>query len=115
MTTYSKPIWDQLKNTTIQKIGKALEKDGWQKEESKGATQGYRNKAGRRVVLHPHPKANKGAKLLKGLLSNIGWSEDDLQRLKLIKGTSRRKEHGQEAPSRSPTRKEDAATDTRQP
>ncbi len=40
MTAYSKSIWSQLKNKTIQDIAKALEKDGWIREATTGATQG---------------------------------------------------------------------------
>lgn len=85
MTTYSKEVWDQLRNITIQKIAKALEKDGWVREETRGATQGYRKQPDQRVVLHHHPKATKGPKILKGILDDIGWTEDDLRRLKLIR------------------------------
>ena len=38
-----------------------------------------------RVGIHYHPKKTYGAGLLKGLLSDIGRSIDDLRRLKLIK------------------------------
>ena len=95
MSTYPKPVWDQLKNKTIQEIASALERDGWEKEESSGATQGYRHpnrpSNNNRVVLHIHPKATKGPKILKGLLDQIQWSECDLVRLKLIKKLSKRR------------------------
>ena len=32
-----------------------------------------------------HPKGAKGPKIIKGLLDTIGWNEDDLVRLGLIK------------------------------
>jgi predicted RNase H-like HicB family nuclease len=38
-----------------------------------------------RVTIHYHPKKTYGAKLLKGLLEDIGWSEEDMERLQLIK------------------------------
>jgi len=38
----------------------------------------------RRVSIHYHAKKNYGAKTLQGLLTDIGWSEDDMRRLKLI-------------------------------
>ncbi len=89
MTTYSKVVWDQIKNTTIQDIQRALKKDGWSEEISSGATIGYRHPTKpvdrNRIVLHLHPKATKGPKLMKGLLDSIGWSESDMVRLKLIK------------------------------
>lgn len=89
MTSLSRDAWNQLKNKTIQDIQRALERDGWQKETRTGATIGYRHptkaSSHNRVVLHVHPKATKGPKLLKGLLDTIGWTEDDLHRLKLIR------------------------------
>ncbi len=39
----------------------------------------------KRVSIHYHPKKTYGPKLLKKLLRQIGWTEDDLRRLKLIK------------------------------
>ena len=97
MTSFSRDAWNQLKNKTIQDIQRALERDGWKKETRTGATIGYRHPTRpsphNRVVLHMHPKATKGPKLLKGLLGTIGWTgpvghhwmEDDLHRLKLIR------------------------------
>ena len=89
MSAYSKAVWSQLKNKTIQDIAKALEKDGWLRDETRGATQGYRHPDAdakrNRVVLHMHPKATKSPRILKGLLDTIGWTEDDMRRLKLIK------------------------------
>jgi len=38
-----------------------------------------------RVSIHYHPKKTYGAKMLQGLLGDIGWSESDLRKLKLIK------------------------------
>ena len=85
MTSLPKEVWNQLKNKTIQDIASALRKDGWEREGSRGATHPYRHSDGRRVVLHMHPKATKGPRILKGLLDDIGWGERDLARLKLIK------------------------------
>ena len=94
MTSFSRDAWNQLKNKTIQDIQRALERDGWKKETRTGATIGYRHPTRpspyNRVVLHVHPKATKGPKLLKGLLGTIGWTEDDLHRLKLIKRPGKR-------------------------
>ncbi len=78
-------IWDQLKNLTADKIVTALEKDKWKRDTSKGAILVYRSHDGRRVTIHYHPHKTYGAKLLKGLLADIGWNEQDLKRLKLIK------------------------------
>lgn len=37
-----------------------------------------------RVSIHYHPKKTYGAKMLQALLADIGWSEEDMKRLKLI-------------------------------
>jgi predicted RNA binding protein YcfA (HicA-like mRNA interferase family) len=63
----------------------ALKKDRWVLEPNcKGAIQVYRNHAGERVSIHFHPKKTYGPKLLKGLLEDIGWSEEDMKRVGLI-------------------------------
>lgn len=83
---FSKSTWDQLKAITASKLIAALLRDGWTEEESRGATRGF-FKAGtkRRAVVHYHPKKTFGAGLLKSLIDDIGWTVDDLKRLKLIK------------------------------
>jgi len=89
MTTYSRPVWRQLKNRTIQDIGRALEWDGWIREETRSGIQGYRHPERppdrNRVVLHIHPKTIKSRRILKRLLGCIRWTEEDLVRLRLIK------------------------------
>jgi predicted RNA binding protein YcfA (HicA-like mRNA interferase family) len=85
---FSKHVWDQLKATTADELIRALERDGYRKDPaSKGATIGYikTTEPKRRVVIHYHPRKTYGPALLKGLIADIGWSEDDLRRLKLIK------------------------------
>ncbi len=95
MSTYDPLVWNQLKNKTIQQIARALEKDGWEKEESRGATQGYRHpdRPGNqnRVVLHIHPKQSKGPSVMKKILDDIGWTVEDMIRLGLIKAPKKRK------------------------
>ena len=86
----------QIRSVTVQKLQSALEKDGWvdenealsKKRKNRGARIAYRHptrQSNNRVVLHVHPKKTMGAKLLKSLLEEIGWTEDDMRRLKLIK------------------------------
>lgn len=81
-------VWNQLKNLTADNLIKALERDGWTKDPaSKGATIGY-IKGGspkKRIVIHYHPKKTYGPGLLKGLIADIDWTEEDLRSLKLIK------------------------------
>ena len=81
---FSKRTWDQLKSVTSKELISALTRDGWAREITRGATQAY-YKEGRRVVIHNHPKKTYGPKTLKAILSDIGWNEDDLRRLKLIR------------------------------
>ncbi len=82
---FNKAIWDQLKNTTASDLIRALSADDWEEDVRRGATRAFRKGAGKRVVIHYHPKSTYGAKMLKALINDIGWSEDDLKRLKLIK------------------------------
>ncbi len=83
--SYPPHIWDQLKNLTKGDLIKALEKDGWQCDSKKGAEQVFWNPDGRRVSVHYHVKTTFGPNLLKNLLKDIGWTQDDFVRLKLIK------------------------------
>ena len=89
MTQLSRGAWIQLRNKSIQDIQRALLRDGWEEEVTIGATIPYRHPTksppNNRVVLHMHPKATKGPKLLKSLFDTIGWTEEDLLRLRLIK------------------------------
>lgn len=84
-------IWNQLKNLTADDLVRALLRDGWEKDPaSKGAIHGYlkKDQTGKtvnRVTIHYHPQKTYGAKLLKSLLDDIGWEEDDFTRLQLIK------------------------------
>lgn len=86
--SYPQNVWNQLKNTTADKLMNALKKDSWEREDSTGARISYRKAMGngevRRIVIHYHPRKTYGPKLLKGLLSDTGWSTEDLKRLKLI-------------------------------
>ena len=84
---YSKNTCQRLKNLTADNLVGALERDGWQADESSGAFIPYVNPTTRdRVIIHYHPKKAYGPKLLKALLDEIGWSEHDLIRLGLVEG-----------------------------
>jgi len=78
-------VWSQLKNKSADDLISALKKDGWNPDEKIGAQQVWRHPDGRRVSIHYHPKKTYGPKLLKALLEDIGWTESDMRRLKLIK------------------------------
>ena len=84
--TFSKNAWDQLKNKTSDDLISALLKDGWVADKIIRTERVYRHPDGGRVTIHYHAGGrNYGASLLKGLLNDIGWSEDDMRRLKLVK------------------------------
>ncbi|GAB4108212.1 MAG: hypothetical protein Kow001_04220 [Acidobacteriota bacterium] len=85
---FSADVWKQLKNLTAVDLIRALERDGWEREGKRGATLGFFKNSpegNRRVVIHYHPQKTYGAKLIQGLLADIGWTETDLKRLKLIR------------------------------
>jgi len=86
---FSPNVWNQLKNTTADELIKALLRDGWVKDPaSNDATIAYLKKTpagNKRIVIHYHPKKTYGPKLLKALIEDIGWEEDGLRALKLIK------------------------------
>ncbi len=82
---FSKQAWDQLKNLTASELMRALEKDGARHDSSRGSIQVYRYPDGRRFTIHYHPNKTYGPKLLRALLDDIGWNENDLKRLKLIR------------------------------
>jgi predicted RNA binding protein YcfA (HicA-like mRNA interferase family) len=78
-------VWEQLKNKTVSELMRALEKDGWLKDESSGSAIIYWREGSRRISLHYHPGKTYSPSTLKQILADIGWTERDLKRLKLIK------------------------------
>lgn len=82
---YPPHIWKQIKGITADELIRALERDGWSWDEGQGAVRVYRHPDGRRVAVHYHPRKTYGRKLLKHLLADIGWTVEDLKRLKLVK------------------------------
>lgn len=81
---FERHVWDQLRSITAGDLAPALERDGWARD-TKGGSQYIYWKAGRRVSIHMHPQKTYGAGMLKALLADIGWSVEDLHRLKLVK------------------------------
>jgi predicted RNA binding protein YcfA (HicA-like mRNA interferase family) len=78
--------WDQIKNKTADELVSALKRDGFTLDAcNKGAILTYIHSDGRRIGIHYHPHKTYGPKLLKGLLADIGWDDQDLRRLNLIK------------------------------
>jgi predicted RNA binding protein YcfA (HicA-like mRNA interferase family) len=86
---FSQHVWNQLKSKTADELISALTRDGYEKDPaSSGAKIGYIKKINprnKRVVIHYHPRKTYGPGLLKGLLEDIGWTEDEMRHLKLIK------------------------------
>jgi predicted RNA binding protein YcfA (HicA-like mRNA interferase family) len=82
---FPKNVWQQLKNKSPKEFISALKRDGAQYEETRGATMAFRYPNGKRVVIHYHPDKTYGAKWTKLLIEDIGWTIDDLRRLKLVK------------------------------
>jgi predicted RNA binding protein YcfA (HicA-like mRNA interferase family) len=86
---FDKHVWNQLKNKTADDLISALERDGYEKDPAThDATIAYikRGSPNKRVVIHYHPRKTYGPKFLQALIRDIGWAEDDLKRLGLIKG-----------------------------
>ena len=83
MASYLPETWRQLKGLSSTALMKSLKADGWEEDITRGATRGFR-KDGARVVIHHHPKKTYRPRLLKALLADIGWTEADLERLKLM-------------------------------
>jgi predicted RNA binding protein YcfA (HicA-like mRNA interferase family) len=71
--SFAPHVWAQLKNLTCDEIIAALKKERI-----------YR-KPPNRVSIHYHPQKTYGPKMLKGLLDDIGWTEAQMRKLKLIK------------------------------
>ncbi len=84
---FSTNVWNQVKNLTADKLIRALERDGWERDVSIGKQLGFYKTGvpGKRIVIHYHPQKTYGPKLLKALIEDIGWTETDLIRLKIIK------------------------------
>ena len=94
---FPREVWKQLKSITASELRKALIRDGWEEERGNGGIRGYgkpsTNGSGRRrrVTIHYHPKKTYGAKLLQGLMDDTGWTQGDLERLRLIKKAAKAK------------------------
>jgi len=82
---FTRPILEQLRNLTKDDLCRALERDGWTQDESRGAVRVYLDGNGKRVTVHWHQGKTMGLKLLSGVLDDIGWNVEDLKRLKLVK------------------------------
>ncbi len=77
-------IWAQLKNLTSTGLVSALEKDDWARRSGAGSAVVFK-KQDKKVVIREHSHKTYGHRQLTELLKDIGWTERDLKRLKLIK------------------------------
>jgi len=79
------PLWEQLRNTPVRKLIRALEHDGFRYKRRKGVARVYRHPDGRRVSIHYH---HGGDTLPLGTLRQVieatSWTKDDLRRLDLL-------------------------------
>ena len=83
---YNRNAWLQIRSITVEELMRALEKDGYKLDSNSNSKLSYRHSVTKnRIVIHYHPGKSWGDKFLQGLLDDIGWTEKDLRRLKLIK------------------------------
>jgi len=79
---FSKLIRDQLKNLTAENLINALLKDGWERENKRGAIQRFyhpnRDNDNNRITIRYDPKKTYGIKLLETLIENAEWNEKGL-------------------------------------
>jgi predicted RNA binding protein YcfA (HicA-like mRNA interferase family) len=77
---------EELGNTPVRKLVRALEQDGFIYRRAKGSQRVYRHPDGRRAVIHYH---HGGDTLPIGTLRQIieatRWIEEDFRRLGLLK------------------------------
>lgn len=84
--SFSDNVWKQVRNKSVDELISALLKDGFLLDREVRTERVYRHPDCRKVIIHYHTGSRTyGRKQLKALLEDIGWTEDDLRRLKLIK------------------------------
>ncbi len=76
----------ELRKLTVRELCTALERDGFSLDRQRGSHRVYVHpEDGRRVVVpYRRPGDTFPPKTLKALLDDLGWTEDDLRRLKLL-------------------------------
>ena len=76
-----------LKNITVEKFVRALERDGFVLKRKEGSHRTYKNlETGRRVTISYHHSGDTiRTGTLNSLIIDAGWTEDDLIRLKLMR------------------------------
>ncbi len=70
---------------TARRLIRALQTDGFQLARTRGSHRIYRHPDGRRVVVAYHALSDTfPIGTLKGMLADVGWTEEDLRRLGLL-------------------------------
>jgi predicted RNA binding protein YcfA (HicA-like mRNA interferase family) len=78
-------LLQQLRNTPVRELIRALEHDGFTYRRRKGAGRVYRHTDGRRTVIHYHRSSDTlPIGTLRNVLAGTRWTEDDLRCLRLI-------------------------------
>ena len=77
----------QLRKVTVRELCAALERDGFVLDRQRGNHPVYYRPGDKRRVVIPYhrPGATLRIGTLAAIVSDIGWTEDDLRRLELIK------------------------------
>ncbi|MBI4225425.1 MAG: type II toxin-antitoxin system HicA family toxin [Candidatus Sungbacteria bacterium] len=75
-----------LRNTSVRELVNALLRDGFLLErETRSGGRIYRHPDGRITVIHYHHSSDTLTRqTLRSVVEAIGWTEDDLRRLRLI-------------------------------
>lgn len=75
----------QLRNTSVQELLHALERDGFTYRRTRGSGRVYRHPDGRRTVIHYHHGGDTlPIGTLRSVLAGTRWTEEDLTRLGLM-------------------------------
>jgi predicted RNA binding protein YcfA (HicA-like mRNA interferase family) len=75
-----------LRNVSVRRIIRALEREGFQFTERQGSQRVYRHPDRRRVVIHYHrPNDTLPPYVIRNLLIGTRWTETNLRRLGFIK------------------------------
>ena len=79
--------WSRLRTLTARQLVSALRRDGFTLDRQSGSYRQYRHPDDRRVTLSYHrPGATQAADTLRSIILNQArWTEQDLQRLGLLR------------------------------
>jgi predicted RNA binding protein YcfA (HicA-like mRNA interferase family) len=78
-------LLQQLRNTSVQELVRALERDVFSYRRTRGGSRVYHHPDGRRTVIHYHRAGDTlPIGTLRSVLAGARWTEEDLRRLGLI-------------------------------